>query len=40
MQNEKGELLRFDFDDDSYLLPGTDIIMYKLTKKDDEATSH
>lgn len=36
VQNEKGELLRFDFDDDSYKLPGTDIIMDKLTKKDDE----
>jgi hypothetical protein len=36
VQNEKGELLRFDFDDDSYKLPGTDIIMDKLTKKDDD----
>jgi len=36
VQNKKGELLRFDFDDDSYLLPGTDIIMDKLTKKDDD----
>jgi hypothetical protein len=36
VQNEKGELLRFDFDDDSYELPGTNIIMDKLTKKDDD----
>ena len=34
VQNKEGELLRFDFDDDSYELPGTDIIMDKLTKKD------
>ena len=36
VQNKEGELLRFDFDDDSYELPGTDIIMDKLTKKDDD----
>tara|TARA_R100001015_G_C4627464_1_gene187014 strand:- start:447 stop:2534 length:2088 start_codon:yes stop_codon:yes gene_type:complete len=36
VQNKEGELLRFDFDDDSYELPGTNIIMDKLTKKDDD----
>jgi len=39
VQNKEGELLRFDFDDDSYELPGTDIIMDKLTKKDDDPPS-
>jgi hypothetical protein len=39
VQNKEGELLRFDFDDDSYELPGTNIIMDKLTKKDEEPPS-
>ena len=27
VQNKKGDLLKFNFDDDSYKLPGTDVIM-------------
>jgi hypothetical protein len=36
IQNKEGKLLRFDFDDDSFVLPGTDIFMDKLIKKDDD----
>ena len=33
IQNKEGKLLRFNFDDDSYVLAGTNIVMDKLTKK-------
>ncbi len=36
IQNKEGKLLRFDFDDDSFVLPGTDIFMDKLTKKKED----
>ena len=39
IQNKEGKLLRFNFDDDSYVLPGTNIVMDKLTKKDEEPPS-
>ena len=36
IQNKEGKLLRFNFDDDSFVLPGTNIVMDKLTKKKDD----
>ena len=36
IQNKEGKLLRFNFDDDSYVLPGTNIVMDKLTKKKED----
>ena len=35
VENEKGELLQINFDDDSYKLPGTDVVI-NMGQKDEE----